>query len=57
LFHARGAGAAQFIRFGGKTKFIICVAAGSRERWKKKDNAEARRALRGAEVDNDWPTA
>jgi hypothetical protein len=57
LFHARGADAAQFIRFGGKTKFIICAAAGSRERWKKKDNAEARRALRGAEVDNDSPTA
>jgi hypothetical protein len=24
LFHARGADAAQFIRFRGKTKFIVC---------------------------------
>jgi hypothetical protein len=56
LFHARGADAAQFIRFGGKTKFIICVAAGSRERWKKKDNAESAEGRGGRQRLGDWPT-
>jgi hypothetical protein len=32
LFHARGADAAQFIRFGGKTKFIVMGARGEEEK-------------------------